>query len=52
MSGVYDPVIGVKNALDDILDKVKSSFEKLFPAAVPLTWQVHSKSNLVVNSPF
>jgi len=31
---MYGPVIGVKNALDDILDKVKLSFEKLFPIII------------------
>ena len=38
MSGVYEPTVSIKNALDDILDKIRSSFEKLFPDAVQLNW--------------
>ena len=38
MSGVYEPTNGIKTALDDILDKIRSSFEKLFPDAVQLNW--------------
>lgn len=38
MSGVYATTSGIKNSLDDILDKIRSSFEKLFPDAVQLNW--------------
>lgn len=38
MSGVYEPTYGIKNALDNILEKIRSSFEKVFPDAVQLNW--------------
>jgi hypothetical protein len=38
VSGVYELTNGMKNALDDILDKIRSNFEKLFPSAAQLNW--------------
>lgn len=38
MSGVYELTAGIKDSLDNILDKIRSSFEKLFPDAVQLDW--------------
>ena len=40
MSGVYEATEGIKIALDNILDKIRSSFEKIFPDAVQLNWWV------------
>lgn len=38
MSGVYETTVGIKSALDNILNKTRSNFEKLYPDAVQLTW--------------
>ena len=40
VSGVYEPTIGIKNALNNILDKIRSNFERLYPDAIQLNWWV------------
>ena len=35
-TSVYEPTVGIKTALDDILGKIISSFEKAFPNVVQL----------------
>jgi hypothetical protein len=43
VSGVYKPTTGIKNALNDILEIIRSNFEKLFPDVVQLDWLVVAK---------
>jgi len=38
VSGVYETTVSIKSVLDDILNKTRSNFEKLYPDAVQLTW--------------